>query len=60
MIRLGSLNMLPLLRRDEKGGWLDAETFGEVLLPPGARTGELRLRRAEGDEKALALYRMES
>lgn len=33
MIRLGSLNMLPLLRRDEKGGWLDAETFGEVLLP---------------------------
>lgn len=35
-------------------------SFGEVLLPPGARTVELRLRRAEGDETALALYRMES
>lgn len=33
MIRLGSLNTLTLLRRDEKGGWLDADTFGEVLLP---------------------------
>ena len=33
MIRLGSMNALTLLRRDDKGGWLDAEDFGEVLLP---------------------------
>ena len=33
MIRLGSMNSLTLLRRDDKGGWLDAEDFGEVLLP---------------------------
>ena len=33
MIRLGSMNTLTLLRRDDKGGWLDAEDFGEVLLP---------------------------
>ena len=33
MIRLGSMNSLTLLRRDDKGGWLDAADFGEVLLP---------------------------
>jgi len=33
MIRLGSMNALTLLRRDDKGGWLDAEDFGEILLP---------------------------
>ena len=33
MIRLGSMNALALLRRDDKGGWLDAEDFGEILLP---------------------------
>ena len=33
MIRLGSMNSLTLLRRDDKGGWLDAEDFGEILLP---------------------------
>lgn len=33
MIRLGSMNTLTLLRRDDKGGWLDAEDFGEILLP---------------------------
>ncbi len=33
MIRLGNTNTLPLLRRDEKGGWFDAEQFGELFLP---------------------------
>jgi hypothetical protein len=27
------MNALTLLRRDDKGGWLDAEDFGEILLP---------------------------
>lgn len=33
MIRLGTINELVLLRREEKGGWLDAEDFGEIMLP---------------------------
>ena len=33
MIRPGTFNSLTLLRRDDKGGWLDADTYGEVLLP---------------------------
>lgn len=33
MITLGDDNSLPLLRLDDKGGWLDAEQYGEVFLP---------------------------
>ncbi|GAA3536207.1 CvfB family protein [Zobellella aerophila] len=33
MITLGDDNSLPLLRLDEKGGWLDADQYGEVFLP---------------------------
>ncbi|WP_116472371.1 CvfB family protein [Zobellella maritima] len=33
MITLGDDNSLPLLRLDDKGGWLDADQYGEVFLP---------------------------
>lgn len=32
-IELGKMNDLKLVRLDEKGGFLDAETYGEVFLP---------------------------
>ena len=46
MIRLGNINSLPLQRRDDKGGWFNAEEFGEVFLPlkqlpRDAKIGEL-------------------
>ena len=46
MIRLGNTNSLPLQRRDDKGGWFNAEEFGEVFLPlkqlpRDAKIGEL-------------------
>ncbi|WP_375057704.1 S1 RNA-binding domain-containing protein [Zobellella sp. DQSA1] len=33
MIKLGDNNTLPLLRLDDKGGWLDAGEYGEAFLP---------------------------
>ena len=46
MIRLGNINSLPLQRRDDKGGWFNAEEFGEIFLPlkqlpRDAKIGEL-------------------
>ena len=46
MIRLGNTNSLPLQRRDDKGGWFNAEEFGEIFLPlkqlpRDAKIGEL-------------------
>ncbi len=46
MSRLGNINSLPLQRRDDKGGWFNAEEFGEVFLPlkqlpRDAKIGEL-------------------
>lgn len=33
MIKLGDNNTLPLLRLDDKGGWLDAGEYGEAFMP---------------------------
>ncbi|MGO1247328.1 MAG: CvfB family protein [Oceanisphaera sp.] len=33
MIKLGDNNTLPLLRLDDKGGWLDAGEYGDTFLP---------------------------
>lgn len=32
-IYIGKMNELPLVRTDDKGGFLDAEEYGEVFLP---------------------------
>ena len=33
MIKLGDNNTLPLLRLDDKGGWLNVNPYGEAFIP---------------------------
>ncbi|PSJ46189.1 nucleotide-binding protein [Zobellella endophytica] len=52
MIKLGDDNTLPLLRLDDKGGWLDAGTYGEAFLP----RRQLPANCQPGDEIAVFIY----
>ncbi|WP_417614710.1 S1 RNA-binding domain-containing protein [Oceanisphaera sp.] len=52
MIKLGDNNTLPLLRLDEKGGWLDAGEYGETFLP----RRQLPANCQPGDEIAVFIY----
>ncbi|MFD1007759.1 CvfB family protein [Oceanisphaera ostreae] len=52
MIKLGDNNTLPLLRLDDKGGWLDAGEYGETFLP----RRQLPVDCQPGDEIAVFIY----
>ena len=52
MIKLGDNNTLPLLRLDDKGGWLDTGEYGETFLP----RRQLPTDCQPGDEIAVFIY----
>ncbi|WP_445397262.1 CvfB family protein [Zobellella sp. An-6] len=52
MIKLGDYNNLPLLRLDDKGGWLDGDDYGELFLP----RRQLPEGCQPGDEVAVFIY----
>lgn len=52
MIKLGDNNNLPLLRLDDKGGWLDAGEYGEAFLP----RRQLPTDCQPGDEITVFIY----
>lgn len=52
MIKLGDNNTLPLLRLDDKGGWLDAGEYGETFLPRRQLPSDCQ----PGDEITVFIY----
>ncbi|MBO1520606.1 CvfB family protein [Oceanisphaera pacifica] len=52
MIKLGDNNTLPLLRLDDKGGWLDAGEYGDAFLP----RRQLPSHCQPGDEIPVFIY----
>lgn len=52
MIKLGDNNTLPLIRLDDKGGWLDANPYGEAFIPKR----QLPANCQPGDDIAVFIY----
>lgn len=52
MIKLGDNNSLPLIRLDDKGGWLDADSYGEAFIPKR----QLPANCQPGDEISVFIY----
>lgn len=52
MIRLGQMNRLPIVQLEPRGAWLDADKYGQVLLP----RRQLPDACHEGDEVTVFVY----